>query len=210
MIERRTRLIYYVLGGIFLAFVFLSILVTYTTFPFDHEFSEEVQENQHPLLDILMGAVSWPGYRPQSILLPLSVSLIFFLYRKKREALFVGLTLLSGLLSRFLKILIDRPRPTEDLVRVIDKAKYQSFPSGHVLLYVVFFGFLMVLMYKMKEINFTVRVTVALTSAFFIIAVTFSRIYLGAHWFTDVLGSILLGTLCLFALTYFYLKKAKV
>lgn len=210
MIERRKRLTYYVLGSIFLAFVLLSVLVTYPTLPIDHEFSREVQENQHPLLDILMRAVSWLGYRPQSILLPLGVSLIFLLFKMKREALFVALTLISGVLGRFLKILIDRPRPTEDLVRIIDKAKYQSFPSGHVLLYVVFFGFLIVLMNRLKNINFYIRVTVALISAFFIIAVPFSRIYLGAHWFTDVLGSFLLGTLCLFPLSYFYLKKSKV
>lgn len=208
MKERNGRFIYYVVGGIFIAFVLLTILVMYTTLPFDREFSIEIQEHQNPFLDILMRAVSWPGYRPQSIILPLTVSLIFFLYRKKREALFVGLTLLSGVLSRFLKILIDRPRPSDDLVRVVDKAQYQSFPSGHVFLYVVFFGFLIVVMNRLKEINITVRITVSLISAFCIIAVPFSRIYLGAHWFTDVLGSILIGTLGLFALSYYYLRKA--
>ena len=210
MFQNRKRILIYVLGSLLLGFIILTILISYTPIPlFDHEFSEEVQEHQHPFLDKLMNVVSWPGYAPQSMLLVLSVSLVFFLLKKKREAFFIALTLLSGVISRVLKILIDRPRPTDDLVRIIDVAKYQSFPSGHVLLYVIFFGFLIVLMSKMKEIHGAVRIAVIVVCAFLIFTIPFSRIYLGAHWFTDVLGSIMLGLLGLFFLSYYYLKSPK-
>ncbi len=210
MFGKRKRLILYVLGSLLLGFIILTILVSNTPIPlFDHEFSEEVQEHQNPFLDYLMKGVSWPGYAPQSWLMVLVVSLAFFLLKKKVEAFFIALTLFSGVISRILKILIDRPRPTDDLIRIIDVAKYQSFPSGHVFLYVIFFGFLIVLMSQIKEINLAVRITVIVISAFLILTIPVSRIYLGAHWFTDVLGSILLGLLMLFILSYFYLQKSK-
>ena len=209
MIARRKRILFYVLGVILLGFVVLTITVA--SFPvslIDREFSEEIQEHQYPLLDSLMKAVSWPGSAPQSLLIVLSTSLIFLLLKRKREALFITLTLLSGLISRSLKILVDRPRPTDDLVRIIVHAKHQSFPSGHVLFYVIFLGFLIVVMNQLKDIPRGLRISVMVISAFLIFTVPISRIYLGAHWFTDVLGSALLGTLGLFALSYFYLKKS--
>ena len=198
------------LGSLLLGFVILTILVSYTpVLLFDQKISEEVQEHQHLLLDMSMKAVSWPGYAPQSMLLVLSASLIFFLFKKKREAFFIALTLLSGVISSSLKVLTNRPRPTDDLVRIIDVAKYKSFPSGHVLLYVIFFGFLIVLMSRMKNINLAVRITVIAISAFFLFIIPISRIYLGAHWFTDVFGSIMLGLVGLFILSYYYLKSPK-
>lgn len=210
MFQYRKRILLYVLGSLLLGFVILTILVSYTpVLLFDQKISEEVQEHQHLLLDVSMKAVSWPGYAPQSILLVLSASLIFFLFKKKKEAFFIALTLLSGVISSSLKILTNRPRPTDDLVRIIDVAKYKSFPSGHVLLYVIFFGFLIVLMSKMKNINLAVRITVIAISAFFLFIIPISRIYLGAHWFTDVFGSILLGLLLLFILSYVYLKNSR-
>lgn len=208
MFQNRKRILLYVLGSLLLGFVILTILISYIPIPlFDKEFSEEIQEHRYPLLDNLMKVVSWPGYAPQSWLMVLSVSIAFFLAKKKKEAIFITLTLLSGVISRVLKVLIDRPRPTEDLVRIIDIAKYQSFPSGHVLFYVIFFGFLVILMSKMKNINRIVRISVIAISAFLIFTIPISRIYLGAHWFTDVLGSILLGLLLLFILGSFYLKS---
>ncbi len=208
MKERRKRILLFVLEGILLGFVFLTILVS--SFPvslIDREFSEEVQEHQHPMLDSIMKAISWPGYAPQSVVIAVSIAIIFFLFKRRKESLFILLTMISGVIGRSLKILIDRPRPTDDLVRIIEKAKHQSFPSGHVLFYISLFGFLIILMNHLKDINRSFRSGVITVCAFMIFAIPFSRIYLGAHWFTDVLGSALLGILFLFGLSYFYMKN---
>lgn len=209
MRQRRKSILFYVVGGILLGFIILTVLVS--AFPvslLDREFTEEIQEHQYPILDSYMEAISWIGSIPQSILVVLAVSIVFLLFKRKREAIFIPFTLLSGLVSRLLKILIDRPRPTEDLVRIIEKAKHQSFPSGHVLFYVTFFGFLIIVMNHLKDINRALRISVMAISALLIFTIPISRVYLGAHWFTDVLGGAMIGSLCLFILSYIYLKKS--
>ncbi len=198
----------YVLGGILLVFIALSILVyLFPTSLLDQEFSEEIQELNMPELDAAMKLISWFGYMPNSLIMVSVASLLFFICRYKKESFYTFSSLASGFVSSGVKILIDRPRPAEPVVRIIEKAQRQSFPSGHVLFYVVFFGFLIVLMYHLKSINSKIRYFVAGLAAGFIISVPFSRIYLGAHWFTDVLGGFLLGILCLFILSYLYFRK---
>lgn len=209
MNKRRKRILQYVLSGITLGFIILTTGVS--IFPnsiLDLEFSEEVQEHNLPLLNSLMTFVSMPGYMPVSLIMVLVTAALFALFKFYREAVFTVLTLLSGLISYTTKILVDRPRPSSDLVRVIQTVNSHSFPSGHVLLYVVFFGFLIIVMHHRKEIPEFLRILTTVISLFFIFTIPFSRIYLGAHWFTDVLGGFMLGLLALFILSYYYLKKA--
>ncbi|RZJ32501.1 MAG: phosphatase PAP2 family protein, partial [Chryseobacterium sp.] len=121
----------------------LSIFVSF--FPesvIDREFSEEVQEHRYPLLDTAMKIISVPGYVEVSPIIVLIVAAVFWLYKYKREAGFTILTLLAGAVSSVFKMFINRPRPHQDLVRIIEKTRQQSFPSGHTLFYVVFFGFM--------------------------------------------------------------------
>lgn len=210
MDKRKKRILIYVLSTIIIGFVILTFIVS--AFPVsivDREFSEEVQEHQYPTLDSLMKLISWFGHITNSIIMVLASALVFYLLKYKKEALFLVLTLLSGLVSASMKIWINRPRPTEDVVKIIEIAKRQSFPSGHVLFYVVFFGFLALLMYHIETIHRNLRVLVAGVSLSLIFTVPFSRIYLGAHWFTDVLGGFLLGTICLLILSYLYLRKSE-
>jgi undecaprenyl-diphosphatase len=200
-----------VLGIIAFGFVVLAILVIIFPHSFiDREFSQEVQEHQNPLLDTLMKTVSWFGFFPGSAISVLTATLLFFILKYRREALFVFLTSTAGLISSIVKVLVNRPRPTEPLVRIVQKVSEQSFPSGHVLFYIMFFGFLTVLMVDIKTIPNAIRITVSAVSLLLIFTVPFSRVYLGAHWFTDVLGGFLLGMLCLYLLSYLYFNmKAK-
>lgn len=206
MNKQRKRILLYVVGVIIIGFILLSFMVSF--FPVsiaDREFSEEVQEHQYPILDSLMKLISWFGYMPYSIIMVLASALVFYVSQYKKEAFFLVLTLLSGLVSSSVKILINRPRPTGDMVRIIEKATRQSFPSGHVLFYVVYFGFLTLLMYHLSSVPKYARLTISIVSLFLIFTVPVSRVYLGAHWFTDVVGGGLLGIVCLFILGFIYL-----
>ncbi len=204
---RKKRILWYVLGCMFLGFTLLTFLVSiFPTSIVDIEFSEEVQEHRHPIFDWLMKLISIPGQRPYSIIIVCFTSAIFFIYKFKKEAIFILCTLISGVISSTLKLLIDRPRPSEGLVRIIEKAERQSFPSGHVLFYVIFFGFLTVLMYHLRNIPRNLRRGISVFSLFLVFTVPLSRVYLGAHWFTDVTAAFMLGIVCLFFISYLYFK----
>ncbi|WP_423147353.1 phosphatase PAP2 family protein [Rubrolithibacter danxiaensis] len=186
-----------------------TFIIIYPTAFFDLEFTEEVQEQRNPALDILMKGISWFGYMPVSLITVLLTALVFFLLKYKRESLFIVLTLLSGAVNQTIKVLVNRPRPTEDVVQIIEKANHQSFPSGHVVFYVVFFGFVTLLMYSKNKLKKWVRILVAGLSLFLIVTVPLSRVYLGAHWFTDVTAGFLVGFILLTILGSFYFKTKK-
>ncbi|MEO6980562.1 MAG: phosphatase PAP2 family protein [Mucilaginibacter sp.] len=207
----KKHLIGYLATGLTAGFILLTTFVLLDPLSkIDREFSEEIQEHHHLLVDQLMKCISAFGYMPASAILVGATALLFLLSGYKREALFVVLGSLSGLISTLVKLLVNRPRPAAPLVLVLEKTQQQSFPSGHVLFYVVFFGFLVLLMYQLKDLHKILRISIAVFSILLIFSVPLSRIYLGAHWFTDVLGGFLLGLLSLIALSYAYLNAWKI
>jgi len=80
-----------------------------------------------------MKGVSWLGYMPNSVIVALITALIFYLFKYKKEALFLVLTMSSGLVSSFVKMIVNRSRPSKSLVRIIETTQQQSYPSGHVI-----------------------------------------------------------------------------
>lgn len=208
MQQRRQRILTFTLIGLVAGFILLSVLVAY--FPdnnIDLEFSEEVQERRMPMLDVLMKLVSYPGYVWISVTMAAVIAVAFFVFKYKKEALFTMLTLLSGLVSTIIKAAVNRARPSSDIVSVIEKTVQQSFPSGHTQFYVVFFGFMVIVMLTKRSLPKALRLVTLAVSLFLIFIIPFSRVYLGAHWFTDVLGGFLSGLICLWVLAWFYLRK---
>jgi membrane-associated phospholipid phosphatase len=208
MNKRRQRILLFVLGLITISFIALSVLVAlYPTSALDLKLSEEVQAHQNKFIDEVMYLISTPGYMPESVILVVVTSLMFFVFKYKKAALFMLLTGTAGLISTIIKAIVNRPRPSKDVVRIVLETTQQSFPSGHVLFYVVFFGFLILLMLQLEKIPKALKYVVIIISFFLILAIPVSRIYLGAHWFTDVLGGLLSGLLCLYLLSWLYLRK---
>ncbi|MBC7401270.1 MAG: phosphatase PAP2 family protein [Mucilaginibacter sp.] len=198
----------WVLGAITIGFVVLTAFVLLFPSSFiDREFSQEVQEHSNPLLDTLMKTISTFGYMPNAPIMVAGSALLFLIFKHKREAFFLALTSLCSLVSLGIKILVNRPRPTDNIVKILVKTTEKSFPSGHVLFYVVFFGFLTLLMYEVKTIPKFIKFPVSAICLLLIFSIPYSRVYLGAHWFTDVIAGFLLGLICLYGLSVWYLKK---
>ncbi|WP_228122808.1 phosphatase PAP2 family protein [Oceanihabitans sp. IOP_32] len=110
--------------------------------------------------------------------------------KQKKRLLQIILTLaLSALLNVLLKHIINRARPAADhLVSV----QTLSYPSGHAMNALVFYGFIMYLVSKLK-INRFVKIGVILVLACLILSIGLSRIYLGVHFPSDILGGFIIG-----------------
>lgn len=171
--------------------------------------SQELQEDPNAILDVLMKGFSWLGTVYVAAIMVVMFSIIFFVFRYVKEAFFVLSCLLSGGVSYVLKTLIDRPRPTTDFVRIVEETHYQSFPSGHVLFYTAFFGTLMVIAISSSILKLSWKIIISSICAAMIILGAISRIYLGAHWFTDVIGGFIVGMLFVMFTGSVYLRNKR-
>jgi undecaprenyl-diphosphatase len=149
--------------------------------------------------------ISYFGKPVISAILVVGSALVFWLLKYYRETVFCLLTPLAAGINAAVKIIVDRPRPSQQLVQILDRELDPSFPSGHVVFYTVFFGFIFVTMFVIKKIPFWLRMIVAAICFGMIVAISISRVYLGAHWFSDILGGYLLGFALLLILLNFYL-----
>ena len=152
----------------------------------------------------LFNSVSAIGFPVFSAIIDVLAVLILWVLRLHLESIFLVVSLLADLLGGILKIVVGRHRPTADLVHVVQQIQQPSFPSGHTLHYTVFYGFL----FFVIATNFKpswLRNCALVSCAFLVLLVGPSRVYLGEHWPTDVLGGYLVGALCLVPLIAGYL-----
>jgi membrane-associated phospholipid phosphatase len=181
-----------------IVFALLTVLVSTTpSFAIDLQITRAIQSIDSPLFAGIMRLVSWPGFLPQSIVITLLLALVFYLSGLKWEAVVSLLaSVVSGLTNELIKDFIRRPRPGVDIVDVFRVLDSYSFPSGHVMFYTILFGFVWYLVYSLLKQSLQ-RSFFLSVFGFFILMVGISRIYLGQHWASDVLGAYLLGGLIL-------------
>ena len=125
-------------------------------------------------------------------LISLNILLIgYFLYKKKRWfAIRIAALALSSLLLKFiLKFYFQRARPD---IPVIEKVGGYSFPSGHALIGVVFYGLVIfVIWHEVKQKWLKILLTIFF--ALLILLISFSRVYLRVHYASDVIAGIAVG-----------------
>lgn len=171
---------------------------------FDLAATLRLQALEHPALATLMRAASWPGFPPQSRLIPPVIVGAWLVAGRRRAAAFQLAAWGGAAISTVLKEAIRRPRPLPPAVRVVvAPLGGTSFPSGHVLTYVAFYGFLGFLLAEHLRDGALRNVSVASLTAMLAL-VGPSRIQQGHHWTTDVVASYLLGLACLLALVELY------
>lgn len=164
----------------------------------------QVQADQRPPVVGLMRVVSWPGFPPQSRVIPPLAMATMFVMGMRVEAGFQFLAWGTGGISTVVKGFIRRPRPLPEQVRVvIAPLGGSSFPSGHVLTYVGTYGFMAFLVYAVIRPPI-VRWPLTAGLLGLVGLVGPSRIYQGHHWPTDVAASYLLGTAYLIGLMALY------
>lgn len=179
--------------AIFVAAWLAWLARTVVYFPVDLAITRALQSIEIQPLQGLFHAVSWVGYPPQSNYIFGSVFLGLLLVRLWREAVaFFFAAAGSAGLWFLLTPLINRPRPSADLVHVATQLPPGGFPSGHVLNLTAIFGFLVYLaLVLLADVRW--RVVLAALLAVPVLFVGAARVYDGAHWASDVLGGYLIG-----------------
>lgn len=124
---------------------------------------------------------------------------LVFILKSNKQRIFLFLDLIgSGLIINITKNIFLRERPIIGQNLLAD----YSFPSGHTFIAISFYGFLLYLVMKDKESNYKKLKEGLLL--FLIITIPLSRLILGVHYLTDVLGGITLGLAYLFFLIIMY------
>lgn len=134
-----------------------------------------------------MKVITWFGSATCLILLTI---ILFIVLKNKITGFLIAINLvIVTILNQLLKFVLQRPRP--DDYRLIDESGY-SFPSGHSMISMAFYGYLIYLIYKSK-FNKYVKIILITIFAFLILFIGISRIYLGVHYTSDVIAGILLS-----------------
>ena len=125
---------------------------------------------------------------PLMVIITAIVLIIFIKNKKIKLSLavnLIGITLINNLI----KVIIARPRP--NINRLVSETGY-SFPSGHSITSMVFYGYLIYLIYKYVD-NKKIKIPLIIVLAILIPLIGLSRIYLGVHYTSDILGGYLLS-----------------
>ena len=118
-----------------------------------------------------------------------TIALLLLIKNKKiRLSIFSNIVIIT-ILNQLLKRILRRPRPTE--FRIVEETGY-SFPSGHSMVSMAFYGYLIYLIYRYIK-NKYIKWSLIVLLSILICLIGISRIYLGVHYTSDVLGGFLLS-----------------
>jgi undecaprenyl-diphosphatase len=174
------------------------------SFHFDDSVRDFMMQHQNPAVRNFMRYVSFFGDWPLHA--ALGLVLLGLAWRRGSEEwtrIFLAMLLammLAGVVGTVIKCTVPRARPSVHSEirwggpRFSSKYEYQSFPSGHVGASTAFFGVLLI-----------ARRRVGLACLPIPILIGVSRMYIGAHYLSDVVCAAVLGILCAFVVAYFVL-----
>ena len=163
------------------------------------EFDNFIYENiarciSEPLTSILKIVTNFGG---PIILVLITVGILLFVKNKKYGWYVATNLLLIAAINQILKYIVQRPRPNE--YQLIKQGGY-SFPSGHSMVSMAFYGFLIYILYH-KVQNKYAKWSLCIILAILIFLIGISRIYLGVHYASDVIGGFCLSVIYLIVFT---------
>jgi membrane-associated phospholipid phosphatase len=157
-------------------------------FHLDLKINAQVIRVADPGLTAFLGTITSFGNIFLVVLVAIIVGVILFIRKNwwRLLALFLCVAIGQAVLN-ILKVIFQRPRPKTELY-----VFSYSFPSGHVFSAAVTYGFCIYLTFRFIK-NATVKWIVVTSLALLILLIGFSRVYLGVHWFSDVLAGYATG-----------------
>lgn len=184
----------FVAAAVFVTLAVVAHWVAY--FPIDLRITLAVQAYHGEPFARAMYAVSWLGFMPQVWVICLVTAGLILAFGLRWEAIVCLFAEAGVIVGALTKLVVTRPRPASDLVHVFAQLPSSGFPSGHVLEFTCFAGFLGFLTFTLVRPSVGRSIVMA-ALGLLILAMGLSRIYQGQHWFSDVMGAYLLGSLWL-------------
>ena len=177
--------IYLVLFLIIMIFVVLGYTTNIDTFIY-----KLVTSNMNDYLTSFYKFITFFGSTKFMISLCIILLVIFILVKKKWYGINIVIGLISStIVNNVVKVLISRERP--DVLKLVNESTY-SFPSGHTMASVMMYGIIIYYIYRSK-LNKYLKWLLISIFGLLILLIMISRIYLGAHYVTDVVGGLLLS-----------------
>lgn len=171
-----------------LLFLILTILVFTNNFSYiDDKIESFILSIRNKNLTDTMNTITNIGSAYSLIVI--TILLLFFLKNKKTCLLITLNLIFSFLSSQIVKFILQRERPIN--IGLVSASGY-SYPSGHSMVSMAYFGFMAYLIYKNIS-NVFLKIIFIMLFILLSIVIGFSRIYLGVHYFSDVLGGFLLS-----------------
>ena len=196
-VVKRDAVFYWLIG------IVIAAVAVAASFYFDDSVRDFMTQHQNPAVRSFMRYVSlfgdWPGHTALGLIL---LAVAWVRGSKNWTRIFLSMLIamsIAGLAGSVIKRAIPRPRPSvHSELRwggQRSNSKYEAFPSGHVAASTAFFGLL-----------FFAKRRIGLACLPIPILIAFSRMYLGAHYLSDVVCAAVLGILCALAVTHFLLR----
>ena len=172
----------------------LALAWAFPAWPEDEALLVMVQDRQSPLLTAFFRWLTLLGWYPVAAAATLAAVAPLLLRKRLLDALLVAGCSSAALGSHLLKDIIERPRPDYAIIDPIPQS--YGFPSGHACFALLLGGALIYLVWRHVEIPW-LRRGLCVGLGLIILGVGVSRVYLGVHWPSDVLGGYLYGGLVL-------------
>jgi len=175
---------------------------------YDTQISALLRAFRTPILTRVLWVFTVAGDTRVAFALTLAVVLLFLLWGRRFDALFVAACVAGGgLLGAVLKPLFHRARPSGLFTLITEPTSY-SLPSGHALYALLFWGSIAFLLVRILKGTFA-RLAVVFSAIALIALTGLSRVYLGVHWPSDVLASWMLGLAWLSVCVGVYLMRVR-
>lgn len=176
--------------------VFSFFVISYDTLFIDNLVYEFLINNfSNSKMDSFMINVTKLGDTLLVLIITILISFFTFYKFKKRDLtiIFCGSILGVSFINQLLKVIFKRVRP--DINKMIEIGGY-SFPSGHSMVSVVLYGLFAYFIFKVVKVKW-IRNSLVFLNILVILLIGISRIYLGVHYFSDVIVGFLISIIFL-------------
>ncbi len=189
-----------ILSCIFIIWTILVITNNLTLF--DDKIYQFIISFQNDTLTNIMKVIT-SFANPLTIVSLCLASLLSLIWKYKASIYLIIITIISTVFNFLTKNIVLRNRPNH--LRLIEETGY-SFPSGHAMGSIAFYGFIIFLLSKSK-INKNLKIFLSVIIGLTIFLIGISRIYVGVHYPSDIIGGFLLGYIILISSIEFLTKK---